>query len=380
MGWKRTGRPVVRQQRGRWVVRVDGIDTKTGRKQPRQLGTYPSRRAATVAAADALIDGSLPATRGTVGWLVEQWVANQTHVSPSARVQYAWAADHIKKGFGAIPAGQLDRGDVARWLDELARAGHFSRRSIQMLRRFLRAALEDAVQEGLLARNVAARVPMPREVAKVPKAKTAAWTAAEVTAFLRAAQGYRWEAALRVEVLYGLRRSEVLALRWDDVDFDAMTLRVDEGLVDVRGTPMWTKGKNARSRRTIPLDASTLRALTKHRALQNQERLLAGPLWEDTDLIVATQHGHAVHPRNYSQTLERVIKRAGVPMLTSHGLRHTAATHMVRDAADVGELRAVADVLGHSPDMLMKTYAHALPDSVRAVADKVAQRIAATEV
>lgn len=380
MGWKRTGRPLVRQQRGRWVVRVDGIDTETGRKQPRQLGTYASRRAANAAAADAMIDGSVPATRGTVAWLVEQWAANQTHVSPSTRVQYAWAAERIKTSLGAIPATQLDRGDVAQWLDELARGGHFSRRSIQVLRMSLRAALEDALQEGLLARNVAARVPMPREVAKESKAETAAWTAAEVGAFLRAAQSYRWEAALRVEVLYGLRRSEVLALRWDDVDVDAMTLRVDEGLVDVRGTPMWTKGKNARSRRTIPLDSVTLRALTRHRALQNQERLLAGALWEDTNLIVATRNGHAVHPRNYSQTLERVIKRAGVPTLTSHGLRHTAATHMVRDATDVGELRAVADVLGHSPDMLMKTYAHALPDSIRAVANKISCRMTATEL
>ena len=60
--------------------------------------------------------------------------------------------------------------------------------------------------------------------------------------------------------------------------------------------------------------------------------------------------------------------------LTSHGLRHTAATHMVRHASDIGEVRAIADILGHSPDMLMKTYAHALPESLRAVTDKAAAR------
>ena len=65
-----------------------------------------------------------------------------------------------------------------------------------------------------------------------------------------------------------------------------------------------------------------------------------------------------------------------MPRLTSHGLRHTAATHMVRQATDLGELRAVADILGHSPDMLMRTYAHALPDSLRAVSDRIGGRVA----
>ena len=81
-------------------------------------------------------------------------------------------------------------------------------------------------------------------------------------------------------------------------------------------------------------------------------------------------------PRSLDRTLEVLVRKAGLPRLTSHGLRHTAATHMVRSARDVGELRAVADVLGHSPDMLMKVYAHALPESTRAVADRIEARAA----
>jgi hypothetical protein len=76
------------------------------------------------------------------------------------------------------------------------------------------------------------------------------------------------------------------------------------------------------------------------------------------------------------RALELVIENARVPRLTSHGLRHTAATHMVRGAHDVGELRAVADLLGHSPDMLMKVYAHALPEGRRAIADCIGARSA----
>ena len=137
---------------------------------------------------------------------------------------------------------------------------------------------------------------------------------------------------------------------------------------------MFTEGKNARSRRKIMVDGETVRLLRAHRSLQLQERMAAGSEWVDLDLVVSSKTGTPVSPGNFDQTLDRLVLRAGVPRLTSHGLRHTAATHMVRQAADAGELRAVADVLGHSPDMLMKTYAHALPDSIRAVADRIAAR------
>ena len=94
----------------------------------------------------------------------------------------------------------------------------------------------------------------------------------------------------------------------------------------------------------------------------------------DNNLVVASKTGTPVSPGNFDQTLERPVAKAAVPRLTSHGLRHTAATHMVRHAENIGEMRAAADLLGHSPDMLMKTYDHSLPQSIQAVTDKIGQR------
>jgi site-specific recombinase XerD len=102
--------------------------------------------------------------------------------------------------------------------------------------------------------------------------------------------------------------------------------------------------------------------------------MLAGSRWIDHDLIVATRVGTPVLPANFDRELNLVVEHAGVPRLASHGLRHTAATHMVRNASDVGELRAVADVLGHGPDVLMRIYAHTLPQSMRAISDKIGRR------
>jgi integrase len=290
MGWKQISQPSVREQRGRWVVRVDGIDTTSGKPRPRQLGTYTSKRAAQTAATTAAASGSAGAGRGTVGWLVDRWVASRTDVAAKTRLQYEWAAGHIKAGLGRLTLDRLDREDIAGWLARLAAGGEYSRRSIQIMRTVLRAALADATDEGLIRRNPAARVPMPREVVRPTRVKEAdAWDDDQVERFLAAISDHRWSAPLRLAVLYGVRRSELLALRWSDLDLRKRTVRVDEGLVEVRGQPV-----------------------------------------------------------------------------TSHGLRHTAATHRVRQASDAGELRAVADILGHSPDMLMRVYAHALPDSLRA--------------
>jgi integrase len=151
-------------------------------------------------------------------------------------------------------------------------------------------------------------------------------------------------------------------------------VRVERALIEVHGRPEWSEGKNQRSRRTIAIDPSTVKALTAHRKFQAEERLLAGSSWVDNDLVVATRTGTPVSPGNFDQTLDRLVAAAGVPRLSSHGLRRTAATHMVRHASDLGEIRAAADLLGHSPDVLMRTYAKVLPESVSAVTEKIGAR------
>lgn len=351
------------------------MNTETGRRQPRQIGTFNSRRSAQSAAVEFTASGELGSDRDTVSYLVDRWVAGKLDISNKTRLQYQWAAGHIKSGIGAIQVDRLEREDVARWLERLATGGELSRRSIQIVRMVLRASLDDAVASGDIRRSPAARVAMPRQISKPTRQREAdAWTEAELKRFLRAIEKHRWEGPLRLIALYGLRRSELLGLRWSDVNTKKRTVRIEQGIVDVDGRPEWSDGKNARSRRTIPIDEAMAADLDRHRRFQAEERLAAGPAWVDNDLFVATKTGGVVSPRNFDQTLARLIGKAEVRRISSHGLRHTAATHMVRHAADIGGIRAAADILGHSPDMLMKTYAHALAESVRTVTDKIGKR------
>lgn len=200
------------------------------------------------------------------------------------------------------------------------------------------------------------------------------WTDDEVRRFLAAAANHRLAAAFRIAVLYGLRRSEVLALRWDDLDTDARTLRIDEGLVAVRFGIEWSEGKNTRSRRTIPVDPESMTAFEARRQEQEDERLEAGDEWTGEDLIFTNREWGPLSPRSFDRSLERLLKRADLPILTSHRLRHTAATHMVANAQDLGELQAVSEILGHSMDILLRVYAHALPATVRTISDRIGER------
>src|SRR5918994_247983 len=133
MGWKATGQPTVRKQRDKWVVRVDGIDTATGKHRPRQVGTYASQRSALMAARAGKADDR-STERGTVSWLVRRYVAGRTDITLKARESYEWAIPHIEAGLGAIPVARLDREDVAEWIEALAAAGKLSRRSVQICR------------------------------------------------------------------------------------------------------------------------------------------------------------------------------------------------------------------------------------------------------
>lgn len=110
------------------------------------------------------------------------------------------------------------------------------------------------------------------------------------------------------------------------------------------------------------------------RRAQAEERLDAGPEWTGEDLIFTSQTWTPILPRSFDRSLELVVRDAELPRLTSHGLRHTAATHMVANAQDLGELEAVSEILGHSVDILLRIYAHALPHAVRSVSDRIGER------
>ena len=160
---------------------------------------------------------------------------------------------------------------------------------------------------------------------------------------LSAASGDRLEALYVLAVYTGLRRSEILGLKWTDVDLEAATLSVQRSLE--RGGTLNPPKRN-KSRRTVKLTGQAVEALRSHRARQNEERLRLGSLWEDHDLVFPNQVGKPMNADNlYHREFKPLLKKAGLSGFTFHSLRHTFATLLCSKNVNP---KIVQEVLGHA--------------------------------
>jgi integrase len=228
-------------------------------------------------------------------------------------------------------------------------------RTVRYIHVTLHKALKQAVMDSLVPRNVTDAVKPPQS----HKKEVRPLTPTEVKALLSAASGDRLEALYVVAIHTGLRRGELLGLRWPDVDLDSRTLSVQRSL-DTDGT--FNPPKRKCSRRTVKLTGQAAEALKSHRARQNEERLRSGALWEDHDLVFPNQLGKPMNADNlYHRGFKPLLKRAGLASqgFTFHSLRHTCATLLL--ARNIHP-RIAQEMLGHATiSQTMDTYSHVMP-------------------
>lgn len=227
----------------------------------------------------------------------------------------------------------------------------------------LRAALDGAVRDGLIARNPAALVTRPG----VEHQEARHLDASGVAAVLKAAEDSRYHSALALIVATGLRKGEALALRWDRVDLDAGSLKVAATISRVDGRLLISEPKTDRSRRNVPLSPAVVAMLRKHRTAQKAEKLRAGNQWQESGLVFTTELGTPVDPRNLLRVVEAAAKKANVEGIGVHTLRHSAAVGWLEAGVHI---KAVADLLGHSSISITgDVYGHTSDDTARSAVD-----------
>jgi integrase len=173
-------------------------------------------------------------------------------------------------------------------------------------------------------------------------------------------------AACWLLTLAGLRRSEVLGLRWADVDHDAGTITIAQGRVVISGGTAAGAPKSARSARTLPMPPDVLAALRAFKTRQAEEHLAIGGDWPDTGLVAVNADGSPIRPETYSKAFAAQCVAAGVPVIRLHGVRHTAAT-MLRDGGTTPS--ATAKWLGHDPAITLRVYGHVYDDALASAGD-----------
>lgn len=245
-------------------------------------------------------------------------------------------------------------------------AGGISARTVVSMLVVLSSALDDAMAQGLVARNVARLVKRP----KITAAEMSTWTP-EQAAMFRAHVADERLAACWLLTLAGLRRSEVLGLRWADVDPDAGTITIAQGRVVVGGGTVTGAPKSARSARTLPMPRDVLAALRAFRTRQAEEHLALGGGWPDTGLVAVNSDGSPIRPETYSKAFTAHCAAAGVPVIRLHDVRHTAAT-MLLDGGTTPS--ATAKWLGHDPAITLRVYGHVYDDALAFAGDALLGR------
>ncbi len=290
----------------------------------------------------------------SVGQYLESWLGDiEGTIRRHTYEQYRSVVNkHLVPEIGRMKLKQLSRPAIRKLYREKKQTG-LSSRTVEYIHVTLHKALKDAAEDGLISTNPAQGLKLPQKDAK----ETQALSPEQVRALLEAAREDRLEALYVVALHTGLRRGELLALRWNDVDFEKSTLRVDESL-DQHGA--FHAPKREESRRTVGLTPVALTALKAHRSRQLEERLKVGERWEDNGLVFPNTVGKPMNPSNlYRREFQPLLSKAslGDEDFTFHSLRHTFATTL----AERGVHPATAQkLLGHKDiRMTLAIYTHA---------------------
>lgn len=235
-------------------------------------------------------------------------------------------------------------------------------------------ALDQAVKNQLVPRNVTEMTTLPR----LKKKDIKFFTLEEQDRFMDAIVGDKLEIAFVLALSTGMRIGEILALRWKDVDLREGVIRVTQSLNRIKIHDPKSKKKTElcfqetktkSGRRSIPLPENVLMELKAYKLKQQHEQSNVISLFSDNDLVVCTELGNPVEPRNLMRSFYRIIKAAKIPKTNFHSLRHTFASR----ALEVGiPPKVVQEMLGHSTIvMTLDTYSHVIPDMKKDAAAKI---------
>ncbi|MFZ5848610.1 MAG: tyrosine-type recombinase/integrase [Actinomycetota bacterium] len=359
---------------GRWCGAVYAQTTKGTRKRVYVYGKTRTEAREKLTALQRDLDRGVRVP--TENWTVEAYLTHwldtvvKPHKAPKTHQGYELVVRrHILPTLGRKRLKSLSVPDVRNLVEKLQEQG-MGTRGVQQTHAVLRNALQSAMRDELVVRNVAKLVQV-----KTPRYEVGRGLSVEqARTLLRHTKSDRLHALYVLAIYLGLRRGEVLALRWSDVDLDQEFLQVTHTLQRVDGELRFQPPKTRTSRRTVPLPRPCVEAMKAHKVAQDRERLAAGPKWCDEDMVFSTTIGTPIEPDNLSRSWYRVRTVLGEPAPRFHDMRHTCVSLLLAEGAPP---HVVQQIVGHSAiDVTMTIYAHASLDEKRTALQRLGERLA----
>ena len=375
----------IRKRGGTWAVVVELPRSADGPRRQKWCGGYKTRRDASHALTELLarLDNGtyVEPNKQSLGDYLDEWTAAiRTTVRASTWRSYRTNIEaHVKRRIGDLPLRSVSPVRLNALYAELLDAGRedgrggLSPRTVRYTHAIVHRALRDAVRWGRIARN-------PADLADPPRSQTpqmTVWTLGQLRRFLGAARTDRLWAAWLLMATTGLRRGEVLGLRWEDVDLDGARASIRQVLGSHGGSLVISEPKTAKSKRSIVLDSATVAALQLHKETQEEEQRLWGSAYQPSGLVFQREDGTPVRPDSFSRRFRLLAETAGVPSIRLHDVRHTYATIALSAGTHP---KVVAERLGHaSIGITLDTYSHVLPSLQEQEATRLAELILGPE-
>ena len=378
-GRRGNGEGTVGRYRGRWVARVSLADGRRKHFYGRTRAEVVWRMSTAIVSLQKGED--VPDDRIVLRDFLTRWIEGMRGtIKPSAWDSFeGHIRVHLIPDLGHMRLSRLRRLDIVAWQGRKLATGRWSPTTVGHFQTTLHRALADAVRDGLISRNPASLVSVPR------RADTEMATLDEEQAgrLLIAAGSDRLAGMWVLALTTGRRRGELLGLRWSDVDLDRREYRVLRTRTrasrralggDHESDAVYSSPKRRASKqRGLPLVDVAVVALRAQRARQAEERLAAGPLWEGDepgqDLVFTSPIGRAVAITTFRRAYQAVLLRAGVPRVRFHDLRHSAASLLFSLGV---EPKTISEMLGHSTTAVtLETYTHVRTAVLREAANRL---------
>jgi integrase len=358
------------------------VPKSDGTRQQRSKGGFRTK-----AEAQAFLTNSLNAVQKgdyvepikvtMTDYLTKQWLPIMEHsIRPTTWDSYQRMLKlHVMPRIGGVPLQNLTHQHLDSLYSELLTTGRsdgkggLSPKTVRYIHNTIHKALKDAQRKQLVVRNVAEAADAPRlRQSEATAMKT--WSGKQVRTFLAGLADHRLLAAYTLAATTGMRRGEVLGLRWSDIDFKTHRLAVRQTVIAINYKVSFGDPKTARGRRSIALDPTTVAELKAHHIRQRVERKALGAGYHDLDLVFPKVDGTPTHPDYFSQCFDRTVAKLKLPKIRLHDLRHTHATLGL--AAGV-PAKVMSERLGHATvAFTLDIYVHAVPQLDADAADQVA--------
>lgn len=368
---------IRKRSKDAWTIEVPlGFDATTGKRKRSYHTVRGTKRQAETELArlvhEAETGTDLDPKRLLLSAYLDRWLDHmKTRVRPMTWNGYeGLIRRNVKPLIGSVPLGKVRPAHVQAVIDAMIKKGLAARTTVQCYRA-LHQAFKQARRWQLVPTNPAEAVSPPRAsrpTIQIPGSQ-------DLRSLISAAKGTREETAIILLVATGLRRGELLGLRWPDINLPQARININHALQrSQRGRELiLVEPKTDRARRTVGLPTFAVEALRRHRKEQGERRLLVGEAWHDHGFVIERGDGTPIDPDTFSHTFRRIAKMAGLEGVRLHDVRHGYATALL--AAGVHP-KIASEALGHSSvAFTLDTYSHVVPSMQQAAADAIGQAI-----